>query len=343
MSIKFPIVRRLLSVLSPPGPRGCLSILLFHKVPTIADPLTGEMDLARFENILDFLSVTARVLPLTEATAALKAGKLPSRAMALTFDDGYAEWINNVSPALRRRNMPATFFVTTGPLAGGAFWHERIIAAVRALPNTGFTLPYGLGTCADLGLPGVRLRLAQELQERLKYAPLAERTGAIEVLERQAHHAIALPSPFDAASVRTLHSQGFEIGGHTVLHPILTETTPAQARAEIGGSKEELEALIGARVRSFAYPNGRPNRDYGPEHVDLVRSLGYDLAVTTSMGVSTRHADVFQLPRFTPWGMSFGRIAFQLARNMRTSPTPLRARTAARNAALPCCLRNAST
>ena len=302
-------------------------MLLFHKIPTLADPLTAnELDLPRFERMLDFLASNANVMPLPEATAALQAGKLPSRAMALTFDDGYAEWIDNVSPALRRRNLPGTFFVTTGQMSGSALWHERIVGAVRALPNTGFSLPYGFGSYTDLRLPGSRLRLVEELQERLKYAPLAERVGAIETLEAQASSAISLPPRFDTDSVRTLHSQGFDIGAHTVHHPILNECTRAQARAEIGGSKEELEAIIGGRVHSFAYPNGRPNEDYSREHVDMVRSLGYTSAVTTSNGVSRRNSDIFQLPRFTPWGLTDERIAFQLARNMRTAPTPLTAK-----------------
>jgi glycosyltransferase involved in cell wall biosynthesis/peptidoglycan/xylan/chitin deacetylase (PgdA/CDA1 family) len=324
--MKSTIVQSLFSLLSPAGPRGRLSVLMFHKIPTVADPLTtGEMDLARFEHILDFLVDNANVMPLPEATAALQAGKLPKRAMALTFDDGYAEWIDNVSPALRKRSLPGTFFVTTGQLSGSALWHERIVAAVRALPDHGVALPYGFGNYTDLSLPGSRLRLVEELQERLKYAPLADRAGAIEVLEKQARSAIALPPPFDAESVRTLHNQGFDIGAHTVHHPILNECTQTQARAEIGGSKEELEAIIGGRVHSFAYPNGRPNEDYSHTHVEMVKACGYTSAVTTSNGVSTRTSDIFQLPRFTPWGVSDERIAFQLARNMCTSPTPLTA------------------
>lgn len=331
--MKSTIVQSVFSMLSPAGPRGCLSVLLFHKIPTKADPLTiDELDLAGFERVLDFLAANANVIPLPEATAALKAGKLPSRAMSLTFDDGYAEWIDNVSPALRKRNLPGTFFVTTGQLAGrpgSALWHERIVAAVRALPDTGFSLPYGFGNYTDLGLPNTRLRLIETLQERLKYAPLAERLGAIELLEAQALSSISLPRPFDIESVRTLHNQGFDIGAHTVDHPILNECTPDQARAEIGGCKEELEAIIGGRVLSFAYPNGRPNEDYGREHVEMVKALGYSSAVTTSNGVSTYKSDIFQLPRFTPWGLSNERIAFQLARNMRTRATPLTARAVA--------------
>lgn len=328
--MKSTLVKSLFSLLSPAGPGGCLSVLLFHKIPTVADPLTAnELDLAGFERILDFLIENANVLPLPEATAALKAGKLPSRAMALTFDDGYAEWIDNVGPALRRRNLPGTFFVTTGHLSGSALWHERIVGAVRALPDIGASLPYGFGNYKDLALPGNRMHLIRELQERLKYVPLADREGAIATLEAQAGSAISLPRRFDKDSVRSLHSQGFDIGAHTVHHPILNECTRTQALAEIGGCKEELEAIIGGQIFSFAYPNGRPNEDYSRAHVEMVKSVGYTSAVTTSNGVSRHRSDIFQLPRFTPWGLSDERIAFQLARNMRTEPTPLFTKAAA--------------
>jgi glycosyltransferase involved in cell wall biosynthesis/peptidoglycan/xylan/chitin deacetylase (PgdA/CDA1 family) len=322
--MKSTLVRSVFSLLSPAGRSGRLSVLLFHKIPTVTDPLTSaELNLGRFEQILDFLVENANVLPLSDAADALQRGKLPSRAVALTFDDGYAEWLDNVSPALRKRNLPATFFITTSQLAGATLWHERIVAAVRALPAAGIALPYGFGNYDDLGKPESRIRLAAELQERLKYAPLSERNNAIELLEAQADRALVLPRSFDGNAVRTLHSQGFEIGAHTIHHPILNECTTEQARAEIGTCKEELEAIIGSPVHSFAYPNGRPHEDYSAEHVSMVKSLGYKNAVTTSNGAATASSDIYQLPRFTPWGPSEERIAFQLARNMVTKAKPL--------------------
>ena len=75
--MKSTIVQSAFSLLSPAGPGARLSVLLFHKVPTLVDPLTtGELDLARFEKILDFLSVNTTVLPLPEAAARLQAGTL---------------------------------------------------------------------------------------------------------------------------------------------------------------------------------------------------------------------------------------------------------------------------
>ena len=307
----------LFSVLSRQGQHAKLTVLLFHKVPLAADPLTPtEPTFSQFEHILDFLQENTTVLPLTDAAAALASGRLPKKAVALTFDDGYDEWLTVVSPALRARNMHATFFVTTEQLEGPALWHERIIAAVRALPDSGARLPYGFGSYGDLRQPGSRIRLISELQERLKYAPLPERLGAIEMLEAQARSPLVWPRPFDRDSVRALHSQGFEIGGHTISHPILNECSDAQATEEIAGCKDELEAIIGGRVDAFAYPNGRPLKDYEGRHVAMVKACGYKVAVATSGGAARLDSDIFQLPRFTPWGATNERMALQLARNL---------------------------
>ena len=332
------------ATLSPAGPRARLTTFLFHKVPVTADPLTSsELDLPHFERILDFLTEHANIVPLGEASAALERGTLPERAVALTFDDGYHEWVDNVAPVLLRRKLPATFFVTTGQLSGTALWHERIIAAVRALPHSGVSLPYGFGNYADLSQPGRREQLIEDLQRRLKYAPIDERVTAIALLESQAARPLVLPRGFGADEVRALHSAGFEIGGHTVQHPILNECTAAQACNEIGGCKEDLEAIIGGQVTLFAYPNGRPQEDYSHEHVAMVKACGYKAAVATSGGAASRDSDVFQLPRFTPWGSIDARFAYQLTRNLLTPAKYARAPARNDSASNVRCLLVAST
>ena len=66
------------------------------------------------------------------------------------------------------------------------------------------------------------------------------------------------------AFIERLHAAGVEIGAHTQSHPILSKISDADARREIGESKSRLEAIIGAPVTTFAYPNGRPRRDSPP-------------------------------------------------------------------------------
>ncbi len=298
-----------------------LSTLLFHRVPPERDPISpSELVLAEFERVLDQLCEHARVLPLTEALQRHRRGQLPRRAVAITFDDGYAEWLDVVAPALRRRRLPATFFVTTGHLDGGAMWHERINAAVAALPARGAQLPYGLSAFAELVTAQRRVELAQALQQYYKHVSLEERNDGIAALEAQAVRPLRAPRSFDAESVRELRRQGFEIGAHTVRHPILSAVPDAVAQEEIGRSKEELEAILREPVPLFAYPNGVPLQDFTQRHVEMVKACGFEGAVITGGGVAGRETDPYLLPRFSPWATPAGRELLPVARNAWQRP-----------------------
>jgi peptidoglycan/xylan/chitin deacetylase (PgdA/CDA1 family) len=88
------------------------------------------------------------------------------------------------------------------------------------------------------------------------------------------------------------------------------------ARDEIATGRETLQRLLDTRVGLFAYPNGRPGEDYLPEHVDIVRQLGFDAAFSTSWGAPTAKTSFFEIPRFTPWDRSRLRFGARIVRNL---------------------------
>jgi peptidoglycan/xylan/chitin deacetylase (PgdA/CDA1 family) len=101
--------------------------------------------------------------------------------------------------------------------------------------------------------------------------------------------------------IRTMAAQRFEIGAHTVSHPILTSLDDDAARHEIVQGKRDLEAITGAPVRYFAYPNGKPGKDFDQRHMEMVRAAGFAAAFSTEVGPAVRGRDLFQLPRSRPW------------------------------------------
>ena len=65
------------------------------------------------------------MLPLEDALARLHAGeRLPSRAVAITFDDGYRDNLTLALPVLEALGLPATFFLVPRLLSGemDAWW-----------------------------------------------------------------------------------------------------------------------------------------------------------------------------------------------------------------------------
>ena len=95
-----------------------------------------------------------------------------------------------------------------------------------------------------------------------------------------------------------------------------------RAEEEVLAGKSQLEKIVDTEVRLFAYPNGRRGRDYGPEHVELVRKLGFLGAVSTDAGVARGADSGYELPRFTPWDKTPAKFAARLVRNMASPAVP---------------------
>jgi len=311
-----PLLRAAGALLSPAGRRGRLTILIFHQVLPRPDPMRPDVpDVTAFEGQLDVLTQYFRILPLADAVARLQDGSLPSRAASITFDDGYADNADVALPVLQRRQIHATFFIATAFLDGQCMWNDRIIEAVRQAPEGDLNLSeIGLGTHVVSGWSG-RYRIAETLIGALKYLKVEERNRKVAALASACRAAKNTSLMMSRDQLRTLGSVGMDIGGHTVNHPILASTDPATARAEIAQGREELEGLLGRRIDLFAYPNGRPGRDYVADHVKLVRDLGFKAAVSTAWGAARSGCDPYQLPRFTPWDKTPLRYVLRLFRN----------------------------
>jgi peptidoglycan/xylan/chitin deacetylase (PgdA/CDA1 family) len=282
-----------------------LSILIYHRVLPERDPLfPDEPTTDTFDVQMRALKAVFNVLPLSEAIARLKACTLPARAAAITFDDGYADNATHALPILRRYDLSATFFIATGYLNGGRMFNDTVIESIRRTSKPQLDLStLGLGV-HDLRSDQAKATAINAILPKVKYLPVAERDHRATAIAAVSESELPADLMMSTAQLRTLHTSGMEIGAHTDRHPILATCSDADARREITTSKAWLEEVLGSRITLFAYPNGKPNIDYRPAQAEIVRGLGFDAAVSTAPGVSVATSDLYQLPRFTPWGGS---------------------------------------
>ena len=311
------IVRRALDAASGAAGFRRLLIFTFHRVLPAPDPLlAGEPYAESFAERLDWIRDLLNVLPLPEAARRLRECTLPTRAACITFDDGYANNCEIARPILVERGVPATVFVAPGFLDGGRMFNDTVIETVRRAPADFDLRGLGLGRHA---LTDARARRStiEALLEQLKYLPIEERLQRIADVADAA--GVQLPDDLmmTRAQVRTLHLAGIEIGAHTVDHPILASVADDVAETQIRASRRQLEEMIGAPVRSFAYPNGKPHRDYLAKHVAMARAAGFELALSTAWGSATAQSDPFQVPRVAAWDQDALRYGLRLARAYR--------------------------
>ena len=311
------MLKQLLGLASPSGPRSRLSVLIFHRVLHESDPLfPSEMHARRFDKLCRWLAAWFNVLPLDQAVERMKSGTLPARAASITFDDGYADNYHVAVPILQRYGLTATFFIATGFLDGGRMWNDSIIETVRRCHATGLDLSkLGLGSHQLERVEAQQVAIAT-LIGQIKYRPGAERDSLTEEIAALAEVRLPRNLMLTSTEVKAMRQLGMQVGAHTVTHPILAQLTNEQALIEIGASKRFLEELLGERVGLFAYPNGKPGEDYSPRTVEIVRSLEFDAAVNTQWGTSGTHDDPFQIRRFTPWDETKWRFGARLLANV---------------------------
>ena len=313
------MIKTLFGLTSPKGPKARLTVLIFHRVLPAPDALfPSEVDARRFDEICGWLKGWFNVLPLDKAVAHLQRGTLPARSACITFDDGYADNHQVALPILRRHGLTSTFFIATSFLDGGRMWNDTIVESIRACDARALDL-----SSLDLGnhpLDTIENRRAAifALIKQIKYRTVAERVTVTDQLARLARVRPPQDLMMSSQQVKAMHSAGMQIGAHTVSHPILARLTNEQAREEIQRSKSFLEKLLDERVSLFAYPNGKPGEDYTQQSVDMVRSLGFDAAVSTRWGASGMGDDLFQIRRFTAWDKSRLRFGARMLANART-------------------------
>lgn len=289
-------------------------ILNYHRVDTNRDPfLLPPVDPAHFEGQVKYLKRNYKVLPLRELMQRAGDGTLKPRSVALTFDDGYRDNFRFAFPVLKKYQVPATLFLATGCTEGGEpLWYDRVFYVFKATKKESLDLSdWDLGVL-PLGSIPLRQKAMYILADHFRAVPDTTRLERQAELDRRL--GVADFKALDGlmlswAEVRELNSNGFEVEGHTVTHPILSRVTPEALKAQLEGCKATLEDKLQKKITLFAYPNGRPE-DFNEAAKAGLKAAGFKHAFTTVFGLNRRGDDPYAQRRAAPWHEDAPRFAF---------------------------------
>ena len=210
---------------------------------------------------------------------------MPERPVLITFDDGYRSVLTLGAPILTKYTLPAAVFVCTGPMVTRRrLWFDDV--AERE----------GEG--------------AVEAWKSRDHQAWCEVCAPTSALDEEDPRALMTP-----AELKTLAcTSGIEIGGHTVHHPILARASATEQRTEIDDNLQSIQQWTGRRVRTFAYPNGRPGLDYNADTMAILRDAGIDIAFTTRFEFARPDEPPLERSRFLMLDeVSDGELAHRLA------------------------------
>jgi peptidoglycan/xylan/chitin deacetylase (PgdA/CDA1 family) len=316
-------------------------VLVYHRVANVAvDPWSVCVSPDHLSDHLEILARYARPLQAADLVQRVANGADGKHAVAVTFDDGYADLLL-AAQLLERTGVPATVFITSGALdSHDEFWWDAVERALlhdRPLPER-LRLTVGSATrewrldgapsaAASGGdawrawepPPTRRHAVYRDVWEALVGLTVADRSRAVaELLAWASIDAAARPTH------RTLRAQELsalaaadvvEIGAHSVTHSSLAALSPAEQDAEISGSRETLRTLLGREVRTFAFPFGKPEL-VGSHALVTVRRARFTAAFLNVAGVVTSRTDRFAVPRVFVDDMdgdAFGKLLWRTA------------------------------
>jgi peptidoglycan/xylan/chitin deacetylase (PgdA/CDA1 family) len=96
-----------------------------------------------------------------------------------------------------------------------------------------------------------------------------------------------------AAQLRELGHCDFEIGCHSMTHPVLSDLDDAGVKREVADAKEMLEQAIGKPVEHFSCPGGR----YDSRTMQVAKRAGYRTVANSVPRVNSASTDPFCLGR----------------------------------------------
>jgi len=287
-----------------------LRVLTYHRVanpggdPSL-DPRMISATPEGFALQMEHLRRHYAPVSLPEVLAAVESeAELPRRAVLVTFDDAYADFVEWAWPTLRSLGIPATMFVPTAypDHPERSFWQDRLHWAFTRTSLSELSIEPGL--TLPLRTAEERRRSLKTLMTLLKSQPNDVSGGLVDrVCAELGETRPPKKSVLSWEELRQLAAEGLALGAHSRHHPLLTRVGPDEVRREAVGARQDLEREIGCAPPVFCYPSG----DHDAAVVAILAEEGFRVAFTTLDGQNDlRRAELLRLrrtnitPRTTP-------------------------------------------
>lgn len=283
---------------------GRVLCILYHRVNPIKDNLYNlTVSPSEFEEHIRYLVKNYRIIRFEENWE-----EISEDAIAITFDDGYADNYLYALPVLEKYKVPATIFICSGNIGTcKEFWWDEIERVLTVQEN----YPEQFHLCDQLyeytwktATEYQRKELAKTLRwllrmesdescakdwiEHLKiWAGIISDEGRTENLSLSKEQLTNLAkSPY------------ITIGAHTVRHLSLGALSDEDQECEIVNSISYLEKELKQKIEVFSYPFGTGS-DYNKKTLETCRRNGIKKAATTKIALWNKEDNLLEIPRLS--------------------------------------------
>lgn len=269
-----------------------LTVINYHRIANLEDfPDSFQPNISAspqgFDEQMQYLMKWYQVISLDDLIEYLiNRIPLPPYPALITFDDGYLDNYTNALPVLRKHDLPAIIFLTSGYISSRLpFYWDLACYCFNHSRKDSILFPNNQER--KWGSEIEKKKILQEWIETLKQLDETEKLRWVNKLPEIM--GVSIPENqyqnmmLTWEHVREMKSMKIDFGAHTITHPILTRIPIEQVRKEVIGSKQKIEEELKHPVKSFAYPNGT-NYDFNKQIVKVVKEMGISTAFTLLKG-----------------------------------------------------------
>tara|TARA_B100001123_G_scaffold338016_1_gene382503 strand:+ start:375 stop:1379 length:1005 start_codon:yes stop_codon:yes gene_type:complete len=278
----FKLIQNISSFIS-----GNISVFCYHQVlnnyqfENISRPNNDlSISTSIFEQQIKFLKENYKII---ESKDLLNIEKFNSKEklVVITFDDGYLDNLENALPILKKYDVKATIFITTGFINDELIpWWFELWNILNSLENFKLKLLDMNFNFSDTNKEKVYNLLSKNFFN-IKTSDQLELIEKIKsennYIEKKNKSRIFL----NEEEIKLLSKNPLiSLGAHTHMHENLNILNYKESESEIINSKKKLEIIINKSVDIFAYPYGRINT-FGNKEVEILKKNKFKLAFTT--------------------------------------------------------------
>lgn len=289
--------------------RGELTILLYHGVTDAVshgiENYSGKhIHANKFAEQMRYIRQHCAVLSMDDVVEFTRTGKpFPPNAVAVSFDDGFANNHSVAAPILDDLGVPAVFYITSGIVNTDLmFWVDELEDCLNLASKPSINV--ALDVPREFALENREQRIAalESIKAFCKRSPSSIKNRVLTDVKAETDitPAVEHAANYEKISWTQLREMAanplFTIGGHSLYHDILSEIAEEWVAQDIRLSIDLLSYQLRQAITHYAYPEGQAHH-YNEAVIDILKGCGIVCCPSAIHGTNPPGTDLFHLRR----------------------------------------------
>ena len=240
-----------------------LRIVYYHMIAENSPEYYFEgksIGIKTFKKHLKFYKDKFDVISLKDAISSWEQGESLNRKLVITFDDGFRENHSVIAPILLDENLTATFFIISNCIDNmDMMWRNKLILIDKYKGENFNSIANNVSS--EFNIPKIQYK--QNLMDwSFKTWPMDIKEPIVnnlwsQIMPMSISEYLNQNKPYcSVKEIKELVNDKFEVGSHSMSHPLFSKLDYDQFKKEIINSSDKLSEIINCKINHFSYPFG---------------------------------------------------------------------------------------